>query len=115
MCACVHAHERVHGRGGLPVEWSMWTPTHSAASRLSSFRINSQSLNINRTGVLKPCSANRGNGIMHRPETPQLTTPACRDDVVIMSFPPTRTPEAPLKSTNLAKKKTHIFFFNECA
>lgn len=87
VCACARARE------GLPVERSMWTPTHSAASRLSSFRINPQSLNINRTGVLKPCSANRGNGIMHRPKTPQMTMPACHDDVVIMSFPPTCTHE----------------------
>lgn len=59
-------------RIGLPVEWSMWMPTHSAASRPSSFRINPQSLNINRRGVLKLCSTNRRNGIMHRPYNSQL-------------------------------------------
>lgn len=54
---------------------------------------------------------------MHRPKTPQLTTTACRDDVVIMSFPPTCTPEAPLKGTNLAKQFCFCIFvvFNESA
>lgn len=66
-CICVSMLLHVCTSGGLPVEHNMWTPTHSAASRQSSFRINPQPLNINRTGILKLLSTMRS--IMHRPWT----------------------------------------------
>lgn len=63
VCIC----ECAYRSRGMPVEQSMWMPTHSVASRPLSFCINLEPLNINRTGILKLRSSNRGNGIMHRP------------------------------------------------
>lgn len=88
LCVCMHVCVCVRAcrSRGLPVEWSMWMPTHSAASRPSSFRINPQPLNINRTGILKLHNTKGGNGIMHRPRAPQPEMGPSQPGIMVIPF-----------------------------